>query len=168
MIKCKPERNPKQAILMIAVCAAVFLGAGYMASTLASYKWASQAAALVAVTIGIFIIYRYTMTEMIYSVGDGSFTVVKKVGNQETTVCSLDVSTAKALIPKKQFTPAKKASAVKILNHNQNLRPSGSYVYISDFNGKEYAIEFEPNAPFVEAFLAEIEKSKPDDKQGAQ
>ena len=27
MIKCKPERNPKQAILMIAVCAAVFLGA---------------------------------------------------------------------------------------------------------------------------------------------
>ena len=35
-------------------------------------------------------------------------------------------------------------------------------------NGKEYAIEFEPNAPFVEAFLAEIEKSKPDDKQGAQ
>ena len=87
MIKCKPERNPKQAILMIAVCAAVFLGAGYMASTLTSYKWASQAAALVAVTIGIFIIYRYTMTEMIYSVGDGSFTVVKKVGNQETTVC---------------------------------------------------------------------------------
>ena len=135
MIKCKPERNPKQAILMIAVCAAVFLGAGYMASTLTSYKWASQAAALVAVTIGIFIIYRYT---------------------------------AKALIPKKQFTPAKKASAVKIINLNQNLRPSGSYVYISDFNGKEYAIEFEPNAPFVEAFLAEIEKSKPDDKQGAQ
>lgn len=152
---------------MIVVCAAVFLAAGCTASIFPTYKWVSQAAALVAVTIGIFIIYRYTMTEMIYSVGDGSFTVVKKVGNQETTVCSLDISTAKSLIPKKQFTPEKKASAVKIINLNQNLRPSGSYVYISDFNGKEYAIEFEPNAPFVEAFLAEIEKSKPKDENGA-
>lgn len=165
MIKCKPERNPRQAIIMVAVCAAVFLGVSLISSTVEEYKWAAQAVSLVSITIGIFLIYRYTMVEMIYSVGDGNFTVIKKVGNRETPVCSLDISTAKTLLAKNKFKEAEKKRdyiVTKKLNFNQNMRPAGSYVYVTEFNGKVYALEFEPNQPFVEAFLNEIEISKKD------
>ncbi len=166
MIKCKPERNPRQAIIMVAVCAAVFLGVSLISSTVEEYKWVSQAVSLAAITIGIFLVYRYTMVEMIYTVGGGTFSVSRKVGNRETVVCSLDISTAKALITKEKFKDAEKQRLYvtsKNLNFNQNLRPAESYVYVTEFNGKLFAVEFEPNEPFVEAFLSEIENCKKDD-----
>ncbi len=163
MIKCKPERNPKQALLLVAICAVVFLAVGFFASKAEQYRWISQAISLIAVTVGIFAVYRYTMVEMIYSIGDGSFTVVKKVGNSETVACSLDISTSKCLVTKKQFQEDEKNKVyvtVKNMNFNQNLRPAISYVYVTEFNGKLYSIEFEPNAPFVEAFLNEIDNAR--------
>lgn len=165
MIKCKPERNPRQAIIMVAVCAVVFLGVSLVSSTIEEFKWASQAVSLASITIGIFLVYRYTMVEMIYSIGDGNFSVIKKVGNKETPVCSLDISTAKALITKNDFKKAEKNRTyivTKKLNFNQNMRPANSYVYITEFNGNVYAIEFEPNEPFVKAFCNEIENAKKD------
>ncbi len=168
MIKCKPERNPKQALLLVAVCAIVFLTVGYVSAGFPQYKWITQAIALASITMGIFFVYRYTLVEMIYSVGGGTLVIVKKVGNKETPVLSLDVSTAKFLITKEQYKDDQKNKryvVTKQISLNQNLRPAISYVYVTEFNGKCYAIEFEPNQPFVEALLNEIDLNKPDREQ---
>ena len=106
MKKCKPIRNPRQAVLMLCVCAVLLVIAGCFASMLATYKWAAQIIFIVLLVICLQIVIRYTLTEMEYAVGMNTFTVTKSVGNKKTVVCSLELSTAIALIPVAEFTVA--------------------------------------------------------------
>ena len=98
-----------------------------------------------------------------YAVGPNTFTVTKSVGRKETVVCSLELSTAIALLPKAEFKKNDKEKRYGVIgtrfNFNQNIRAS-SYVYVCEFNGRTVAIEFEPNAPFVAIMKDEIESSR--------
>lgn len=166
MIKCKPERNPKQAIILVSLCAVTALICGFLCVKVDTLKWLTQLLFISAVAVGIFAVSRYTLTEMIYTVGDGSFTVTKVTGSKQTVACSLNTSTAIGLYTKSEYRAAITAkelqSPFKYYNFNQNYRPSGSYVYVSEFNGKVLAVEFEPNAIFAAAFLDEIDRNKKD------
>ena len=51
MKKCKPIRNPRQAVLMLCVCAVLLVIAGCFASMLATYKWAAQIIFIVLLVI---------------------------------------------------------------------------------------------------------------------
>lgn len=158
--KCKPIRSPRQAVVLLSVCVALAVVAAVFASVLATYRWAAQIIFLVLLVICIQIVVRYTLTEMEYAVGPNTFTVTKSVGRKETVVCSLELSTAIALLPKAEFKKNDKEKRYGVIgtrfNFNQNIRAS-SYVYVCEFNGRTVAIEFEPNAPFVAIMKDEIE-----------
>ncbi len=163
MKKCKPIRSPRQAVVLLSVCVALAVVAAVFASVLATYRWAAQIIFLVLLVICIQIVVRYTLTEMEYAVGPNTFTVTKSVGRKETVVCSLELSTAIALLPKSEFKKNEKEKRYGVIgtrfNFNQNIRAS-SYVYVCEFNGRTVAIEFEPNAPFVAIMKDEIESSR--------
>ena len=112
-------------------------------------------------------VYRYSITEMEYEIFDGSFSVIKVVGQKRTVVCSLSLSTAIMLIPKAEYTEKLKAGQMPVINSrynfNQNMKCK-SYVYICEFNGKTIMVEFEPNEIFVRVMLEEIERAKKNDQ----
>ncbi len=167
MTRCKPERNPTQVKIIFAVCILLLLAVVIVANTVKAYKWAFELLLIGLGTAAIAVVYRYSMSEMEYEVGNGDFNVYKKVGQKVTLVCSLDLSTAVTLIPKSEFEEKKAAKAIPFINvrynFNQNIRCKSSYVYVCEFNGKTVSVEFEPNEPFVVIMLEEIEKSKGDD-----
>lgn len=164
MIKCKPERNPRQVTMIMLCFVTAFIAVAAAMCIINAYKWFFQLLLLAVSVAGIFVVYRFSMTELEYEVGDGVFSVYKTVGKKRTTACSLDLSTAVTLLPKNEYEQKVKKGELPYVNtcfnFNQNIRCAGSYVYVCEFNGKIIATQFEPNAIFVGVMLEEIEKSK--------
>ena len=164
MIRCKPERNPRQAVIIIVCCAAAFIAVAAAACIIDGYKWLFELLLLTVTVAGVYVAYRFSMTEMDYEIYDGTFTVYKNVGRKRTAACSLDLSTAVTLLPKNEFETKQKKRELPYINtrfnFNQNIKSPASYVYVCEFNGRNIAVEFEPNSIFVNAMLEEIENSK--------
>jgi hypothetical protein len=161
MIKCKPIRDSKKAIMLVAFFAILSLVAASVPCVMPSYKGIGQIAFIVVLSIGISFCIRYTMTEMEYTLTEDSFQVRKKVGNKETVVCSLAISETVVLTDKKTY----KANAesygyiTRKYNFNQNICAQ-SVIYICKFNGNNILVEFEPNQPFYNCFLKQIDENK--------
>ena len=152
MIRCKPERNPRQAVIIIVCCAAAFIAVAAAACIIDGYKWLFELLLLTVTVAGVYVAYRF------------SITVYKNVGRKRTAACSLDLSTAVTLLPKNEFETKQKKRELPYINtrfnFNQNIKSPASYVYVCEFNGRNIAVEFEPNSIFVNAMLEEIENSK--------
>lgn len=163
MLRCKPERNPKQVTIIMLTCVTVFVAAAILVTSVQTYRFIYELILIAVITAGISVVYRYSMTEMEYEVSDGAFTVVKVVGQKRTVACSLSLSTAVTLVPKGEYTEKIKAGALPYINRrynfNQNIRCK-SYVYVCEFNGKILAVEFEPNEIFIRGMLEEIDQAK--------
>ena len=172
VIKCKPERNPRQVTVIMICFVALFVTVAAAACIVGAYRWFFELLLLVVSAGGIFVLYRFSMTEMEYEVGDGGFAVYKTVGKKRTTACALDLSTAVTLLPKNEYEQKVKKGELPYINtrfnFNQNVRSAGSYVYVCEFNGKNIAAEFEPNAIFVGVMLEEIEKSKQNGEESGE
>ncbi|NLN55530.1 MAG: hypothetical protein GX148_04420 [Clostridiales bacterium] len=167
MFRCKPERNPKQVTLIMLTFVTAFIATAVLVCSVNSYKWIFELLLIIVLSAGIMAVYRYSMTEMEYEIFDGSFSVIKVVGQKRTVVCSLSLSTAIMLIPKAEYTEKLKAGQMPVINSrynfNQNMKCK-SYVYICEFNGKTIMVEFEPNEIFVRVMLEEIERAKKNDQ----
>lgn len=167
MFRCKPERNPKQVTLIMLTFVTAFIATAVLVCSVNSYKWIFELLLIIVLSAGIMAVYRYSMTEMEYEIFDGSFSVIKVVGQKRTVVCSLSLSTAIMLIPKAEYTEKIKAGQMPVINSrynfNQNMKCK-SYVYICEFNGKTIMVEFEPNEIFVRVMLEEIERAKKNDQ----
>lgn len=167
MFRCKPERNPKQVTLIMLTFITAFIATAVLVCSVNSYKWIFELLLIIVLSAGIMAVYRYSMTEMEYEIFDGSFSVIKVVGQKRTVVCSLSLSTAIMLIPKAEYTEKLKAGQMPVINSrynfNQNMKCK-SYVYICEFNGKTIMVEFEPNEIFVRVMLEEIERAKKNDQ----
>ncbi|MGI6716204.1 MAG: hypothetical protein ACOX3X_03275 [Eubacteriales bacterium] len=168
MYRCKPERNPRQVTLIMLTFVTAFIATAVLRCSISGYNWIFELLLIIVVSLGIMIVYRYSMTEMEYEVANGSFSVIKVVGQKRTQVCSLSLATAIMLIPKEEYAEKAKNGEIPYINtrynFNQNLKCK-SYVYISEFNGKTILVEFEPNEIFVRVMLEEIERAKKDDEQ---
>lgn len=144
-----------------------FIATAVLVCSVNSYKWIFELLLIIVLSAGIMAVYRYSMTEMEYEIFDGSFSVIKVVGQKRTVVCSLSLSTAIMLIPKAEYTEKIKAGQMPVINSrynfNQNMKCK-SYVYICEFNGKTIMVEFEPNEIFVRVMLEEIERAKKNDQ----
>lgn len=164
MIKCKPERNPRQVMLIMVCCVTAFIAVAAAACIVYAYKWFFELLLLVTTVAGIYVVYRFSMTEMEYEVGESTFTVYKTVGRKRTVACSLDLSTALTLLPKNEYAAKQKNRELPYIttrfNFNQNIKCRASYVYVCEFNGKNISVEFEPNEIFVNVMLEEIDNSK--------
>lgn len=165
MYKCKPERNPRQAYIIIFGFAVILIAIAIASVVVDVYKIVFHLMFLVGLTYAFFIAYRYTMTEMVYAVDGDSFTVTKTVGKKSVTVCSLDLSTAVALVDEKEYEANKKTYGYidKKYNYVQNI--CGNYwYYICEFNGLTLLVAFEPN----DIFAAKMKQSIYDSKNGGE
>ena len=164
MVRCKPERNVKQVTLIMLTCVTAFVAVAAAACIIDAYKWFFELLLIVVSVAGIYVVYRFSMTEMEYEVGGGSFSVYKTVGKKRTVACSLDLFTAVTLLPRGEFEQKQKNGELPYINtrfnFNQNIRCAAAYVYVCEFNGRHIAVEFEPNMIFVDVMLDEIDKSK--------
>lgn len=169
MYICKPERNVKQAALLLIISVAVTLLLFLLSTLIPQYTSFLSTMGFVAMMFGILFNVRFSLTEFEYIVSDGSFSVVKITGNRRQTVCNVDLSTAIDLIPKKDYDhlPSAEKAIIKY-SLNQNMK-ADSFVYLCDFNGKKTMIEFEPNKEFVSILKHEIARAKENsDKDNSQ
>ena len=161
MIKCKPERDPKKAVLLISGFAVLALLVGACSCVAASYNGIFQIAFILIVGIGINMVVRYTMTEMEYTLTEDSFEVRKKVGNKVTLVCSLAISETVVLTDKKNYNENAQSYGYisRKYNFNQNVS-AHSVMYVCNFSGKKILVEFEPNQTFYDCFQQRIAENK--------
>ncbi len=161
MIKCKPERDPKKAVLLIGFFVVLALVTAACSTASTSYHGIYQLAFIAVLAVGINMVVRYTMTEMEYTLTEDSFEVRKKVGNKVTLVCSLALSETVVLTDKKSYQ--KNASEYGYItrkyNFNQNIC-AASAIYVCEFNGKRMLVEFEPNRAFYDCFQQKISENK--------
>ena len=160
MYKCKPERNAKQALLLLSGSVFLTVGTFALGIIFSQYRGIINLIALLIFVLAIYVVIRFTMTEMEYTVADGSFTITKIVGNKRTDQGSLDLSTTIALVTKEEYLAGGYNKGQRVFcNYSQNLGGKHWY-YVCEFAGKRAVVEFEPNEPFVAILQAEIEKAK--------
>ena len=165
MYKYKPERNPRQAIILV-LCLSVLSCAGFSLSLhIDNYRLFAQLIAVLFLAISIALVVRYTITEMEYTISPTDFSVSKTVGNRTTVLCSLDLSTAIALVDKETYLHSKEFTDVTIkYNHCQNIKAQ-SFIFVYEFNGKKGMIEFEPNTVFIKIMREAMDNARKKDKQ---
>lgn len=161
MIKCKPERDPKKAVIIVSFFSVISLISAACACAIPSYKGIFQIIFIVILSIGINSVVRYTMSEMEYTLTEDSFEVRKKVGNKVTMLCSLAISEAVVLTDKKSYksNSASYGYISRKHNFNQNVC-ANSAIFICNFNGNKILVEFEPNLAFYECFVQRIHENK--------
>ena len=103
MYKYKPERNVKQVILLMAGCII-----GLLSIFALSIYWESQSGILrfigfLCAALAIYVVIRFTMTEMEYAVEGNSFVIAKTVGNKRTVQGVLDLADTVALVTKEEY-----------------------------------------------------------------
>lgn len=161
MFKCKPERNPKQAVMLV-VSLAVLSCAGFLvASTSNTYRLLAQLIAVAFLVMSIKLVIRYTLTEIEYTVSPAAFVITKTVGAKSNVLCTVDLTTAIALVDKETYLHSKEFSDVSVkFNFCQNIKAAQTFVFVFMYKGKKSMIEFEPNEVFVKLMSEAIENAK--------
>ena len=160
MYKCKPERNAKQAVLLLGGSVLLTVGTFALGIVFSKYRGVINLIALLIFILAIYVIIRFTMTEMEYTLADGSFTITKIVGNKRTDQGSLDLSTTIDLVTKEEYLAKGYNKGQRVFcNYSQNLGGKHWY-YVCEFAGKRAVVEFEPNDTFLAIMKDEIEKAK--------
>lgn len=160
---CKPEKNRKQTICVIAILVLAGVLLYCLMTLLPLFKWAFQLGFLITVVFCLNFIINHSMTQWIYQLSESDFTVIKQTGNKQITVCSLALSESVLLVSEAQYKAtnekAKHPNIRSRFNYCQNVNV-GAYIYICKFRDDETFIKFEPNEIFVAAMNDAITKSK--------
>lgn len=161
MYKCKPERNAKQALLLV-LCLSAFSCAGFLLATLVpeSYRLITQLISILFLVMSVIIVIRYTVTELEYSVTEDTFAITEITGKRVTGTLSIPLESVVALVDKEEFLHSKDLCKVCAkLNKCQNIKAK-SFVLVYELNGRRRMLEFEPNAAFVKLVNEAIENIK--------
>lgn len=165
MYKCKPERNAKQAVLLMGGSILLTIGTFALGIVLFQYRGIINLIALLVAAIAIYTIIRFTMTEMEYTVADGTFVITKVVGSKRTDQGSLDLASTIDLVTKEEYLAKGYNKGQRFFyNYAQNISGKHWY-YVCEFAGKRAVVEFEPNEAFLAIMKDEIEKAKNNPKQ---
>lgn len=164
MYKYKPERNVKQVFLLMAGCVV-----GLLSIFALSIYWESQSGLLrfigfLCAALSIYVVIRFTMTEMEYAIEGNNFVITKIVGNKRTVQGVLDLADSVALVTKAEYRAQgyhKNYSA--FFNHSQNIGGK-HWFYVFAFSGKHAVVEFEPSETFVAIMQDAIDKAKNEPK----
>lgn len=160
MYKCKPERNVRQVVLLLLVSAAMTIGVFALALYLPEHAGIIRFIAFLLAVIAIYFIIRFTMTEMEYTLDNGTFVITKIVGNKRTDQGILDLADTVALVTREEYRAQGYGKNLSTFcNYSQNIGGK-HWFYVFSFAGKRAVIEFEPNDAFVAIFREEIERAK--------
>lgn len=160
MYKCKPERNVRQAVLLLVVSIAVTVGTFALALYLPAHAGIIRFIGFLLAALAIYIIIRFTMTEMEYTLDNGTFVITKIVGNKRTDQGVLDLADTVALVTREEYRArGLNKNLSTVCNYSQNIGGK-HWFYVFEFAGKRAVVEFEPNDAFVAIFREEIERAK--------
>lgn len=160
---CRPEKNKKQTICIIAILILALALMYCLSTILPMYKWIFQLAFLICAVLCFNFIINHSMTQWIYQLSESDFTVIKQTGNRQTTVCSLALSESVLLVSESSYKQSgektKHPNIRSRFNFCQNVN-TGAYIYVCKFRDYETLIKFEPNEIFVSAMLNAISNAK--------
>jgi len=164
MYKYKPERNVKQVLLLMAGCVI-----GLVAIFALSIYWNAQGGILrfigfLFAALAIYVVIRFTMTEMEYAVEGNTFVITKIVGNKRTVQGALDLADTVALVTKEEYrAQGLNKNLSTICNYSQNIGGK-HWFYVFEFSGRRAVVEFEPSDTFVAIMKDAIDKAKNEPK----
>lgn len=160
MYKCKPERNVRQVVLLLLVSVVATVGTFALALYLPGQAGVIRFIGFLLAALAIYVIVRFTMTEMEYTLDNGTFVITKIVGNKRTEQGVLDLADSIALVTREEYRArGLNKNLSTICNYSQNIGGK-HWFYVFEFGGKRAVIEFEPNDTFVAIFQEEIERAK--------
>ena len=160
MYKCKPERNAVQAVLLLGGSILLTVGLFALGILWEQYRGVINLIAMLVAAVAIYIIIRFTMTEMEYTVADGTFSITKIVGSKRTEQGSLDLASTIDLVTKEEYLEKGYGKGQRYFyNYAQNIGGKHWY-YVCEFAGKRAVIEFEPNDAFVAILQSEIDSAR--------
>lgn len=160
MYKCKPERNVRQVVLLLAVSILLTVGTFALAVFLPEQAGIIRFIGFLLAAVSLYVIIRFTMTEMEYTLDNGSFVITKIIGNKRTDQGVLDLADTIALVTREEYrAQGLNKNLSTICNYSQNIGGK-HWFYVFEFGGKRAVIEFEPNDAFVAIFKEEIERAK--------
>ncbi|MCH5182684.1 MAG: hypothetical protein J1E00_00780 [Oscillospiraceae bacterium] len=166
MYKCKPERNVRQVVLLMTVSIGLTVGTFVLANFLPQQAGIIRFAAFLLAILALYVIVRFTMTEMEYTLDNGCFVITKIVGNKRTDQGVLDLADTVALVTREEYrAQGLNKNLSTICNYSQNIGGK-HWFYVFEFGGKRAVVEFEPNDAFVAIFQEEIERAKSGDNPG--
>ena len=140
MYKCKPERNAAQMVLLIAGAVLVTGGIFILAAFWKANAGLIRFIGFFALAVSIYFIYRFTLTEVEYTLYDGEFTVTRIVGSKRTELAVLDLADTVALVTKAEYKAQGLNKGLStICNYSQNFG-SNHWVYVFSFQGKKASL----------------------------
>lgn len=168
MYKCKPERNVMQAVLLLCSSIVLTVGTFSLGALLPSQRGVINLIGVLVLSLAIYTVIRFTLTEMEYTLDGGTFIITKIVGNKRTVQGALDLADTIALVDKQEYRAKGLNKGLStICNYSQNLG-GNHWFYVFAFSGKRAVVEFEPNDAFVALFREEIRKAKSSDNDAPQ
>lgn len=78
------------------------------------------------------VFFRYCLSEHIYTVSSGGFTVVRKTGKYETVIFDLPLESVNGILPEKEGKHRIKAEKCKTVSRTANLLPKNKYYIFYD------------------------------------
>lgn len=140
----KPHRNIKPVaiigVILIAI-AAVFL---IMANFDLGYLWINQLGAVLNITILLYLLIRYVMTDFVYILPDeGAHLTVKKLrGNLPQTVAEVDLTADCKIVPySKEVLKQERVAYTE--NFCVSLSPEETYLLITPMDNRKIALRLE-------------------------
>lgn len=160
MYKCKPERNVRQVVFLLVASIVLTVGTFALANYLPRQAGIIRFIGFLLTALALYIIVRFTMTEMEYTLDNGTFVITKIVGNKRTEQGVLDLADTVALVTREEYrAQGLHKNLSTVCNYSQNIGGK-HWFYVFEFAGKRAVIEFEPNDAFVAIFREEIERAK--------
>ncbi len=116
------------------------------------YTLSLTLAAAFFVLISFQVFFRYCLTEHIYTVYKGIFTVTRKTGKQTVVIFELALSPEYTVLPKKEGKKRIKTEKCRVIYRTANLLPKDKYYIFYD--GRAVCVEIDGEfAKTVEGFL---------------
>lgn len=153
---CKPYRSPLQAMFIMVFTAIFVLLSAYMIPYFPDLAIYLRLTGGMFLFLGAYLLFRYTLTEFVYALSDGVFSVHRIIGLGERRILTLELTEKTELYTKKEFKRIKTKGGK---SYRQNLTAATAF-FVYEHKGEKRYIEFEPNAEFYAILKKAIEDKK--------
>ncbi len=160
----QPKKQPKKAaltsVVLYAISAVLFILGSFLTPSMAY-----QLAALVFISLGVFLTSRYILTDYKYVILDDDFdgnktkfSIVKVNGNREAIMATFDFSSVYALEKCKKISEFEKkhGKTNKYYGYTSNFASPDKYMLAIEFNNMKVLFGIEPSEQFAAEISARI------------
>ena len=159
MKQSRPKLKDKKLVitaLFLLIFAVIILPASQIAK---NYAFAVQLIAILSAAASLFILIKYVLTDYLYTLENGHFTVHKVNGNKSICVADIELSDMiSAVLTKEEYK--KDDTARKVHSFIKNPDGENLRYIICRFGTDECAILFEPDSLFENELTSQMNEYK--------